>query len=94
MSIARLMVTMTMSYNSRSFRAIHKEFYYMCTSSFHFGQLFYTVDIVQCIPAKDEYIICKLENEIVKNVKAKLQMSDMNQRQKICLTPVDEEANC
>jgi hypothetical protein len=40
--------------------------------------------------AKDEYIIREMESEIEKSMKAELlQMGDINQRQKICLTPVD-----
>jgi hypothetical protein len=52
------------------------------------------MDIVQCMIAKDEYITRKMEAEIVKNVKVEfLQMGDINQRQKICLTPVDVQGN-
>jgi hypothetical protein len=44
--------------------------------------------------AKDEYIIRKMEAEIVKSMKAELlQMGDINQYQKICLTPVDAQGN-
>jgi hypothetical protein len=44
--------------------------------------------------AKDEYIIRKLEGEIVKSLKAELvQMGDINQRQRICIIPVDEQGN-
>jgi hypothetical protein len=54
----------------------------------------YSVDITQCQVAKDEYIIRKLEGEIVKSVKAELvQMGDINQRQRICITPIDEQGN-
>ena len=50
----------------------------------------FKVDIVQCIIAKDKFIIWKMEAEIVKSVKVELlQMGDISQRQKICLTPVD-----
>ena len=39
----------------------------------------YSIDIVQCLAAKDEYIIQKLEGEIVKSVKKELvQMEDIN----------------
>lgn len=42
--------------------------------------------------AKDEYIIRKMEAKIVKSVKPKLvQMGDILQRQKICLTPIDDK---
>ena len=43
---------------------------------------------------KDKYIIRKMEAEIVKSMKAELlQMGDISQRQKICLTPVDAQKN-
>jgi hypothetical protein len=64
------------------------------SSSFIFGQQAYSVDIAQCQVAKDEYIIRKLEGEIVKSMKAELvQMGDINQWQRICITPVDEHGN-
>ena len=51
----------------------------------------FLVYISQCEIAHDEYIIRKLESEIVKSVKAELvQMGDINQRQKICLTPINK----
>ena len=50
------------------------------------------MDISQCLPANDQYIIRKMEGEILKSVKKELvQMGDINQRQKICITPVDAE---
>jgi hypothetical protein len=59
-----------------------------------FGMQSFKVDIAQCMIAKDKYIIRKMEAEIVKSVKAELlQMGDINQRQKICLTPVDAQGN-
>jgi hypothetical protein len=76
------------------FTAIHEEFWDTCTLSFVFRMQSFKVDIVQCMIAKDEYIIWKMEAEIVKSVKAELlQMGDINQRQKICLTPVDAQGN-
>jgi hypothetical protein len=76
------------------FTAIQKEFWDSCTSSFLFGMQSFKVDIAQCMIAKDEYIIRKMESEIVKSVKAELlQMGDINQHQKICLTPVDAQGN-
>jgi hypothetical protein len=76
------------------FTTIQKEFWDTCTSSFLFGMQSFKVDIAQCMTAKDEYIIRKMEAEIVKSVKAELlQMGDINQRQKICLTPVDAQGN-
>jgi hypothetical protein len=52
------------------FTAIQKEFWDTCTSSFLFGTQSFKVDIAQCMIAKDEYIIRKIEVEIVKSVKA------------------------
>jgi hypothetical protein len=76
------------------FTAIQKEFWDTCTSSFLFGMQTFKVDIAQCMIAKDEYIIRKMEVEIVKSVKAELlQMGDINQRQKICLTTVEVHGN-
>jgi hypothetical protein len=73
------------------FTAAQKEFWDTCTSSFLFGMQTFPVHISQCEIAKDKYIIRKIESEIVKSVKAELlQMGDINQRQKICLTPIDE----
>jgi hypothetical protein len=47
---------------------------------FIFRQQAYSVNISQCLAAKDEYIIRKLEGEIVKSVKNELvQMGDINQ---------------
>jgi hypothetical protein len=76
------------------FTAIQKEFWDTSTSLFLFGMQSFKVDIAQCMIAKDEYIIRKIEAEIVKSVKAELlQMGDINQRQKICLTLVDAQKN-
>jgi hypothetical protein len=74
-----------------NFTATQKEFWDTCTSSFLFGMQTFSVHILQCEIAKDEYIIQKMETEIVKSVKVELlQMGDINQRQKIYLTPIDE----
>jgi hypothetical protein len=76
------------------FTTIQKEFWDTCTSSFLFGMQSFKVDIAQCMTSKDEYIIRKMEAEIVKSVKAELlQIGDINQRHKICLTPVDAQGN-
>jgi hypothetical protein len=62
------------------FTAIQKEFWDTYTSSFVFGMQSFKVALVQCMIAKDEYIIWKMEAEIVKSVKAELlQMGDINQ---------------
>ena len=67
--------------NYEKFIAIQKEFWDTCTSSFVFGMQSFKVDIVQCMIARDEYIIWKMEAEIVKSVKAELlQMGDISQR--------------
>ena len=54
------------------FTTIQKELWDNCTSSFLFGMQSFKVDIMQCMIAKDEYIIHKMEAEIVKSVKAEL----------------------
>ena len=44
----------------------------------------------QCIIAKDEYVIRTLQRDIVDAVKNELiQLIDVKQRQKVCLTPID-----
>ena len=73
---------------------MQKELWESCSSSFIFWQQPYSVDIAQSQLARDEYINRKLEREIVKSMKAELmQMKDINQRQRICITPVDEHGN-
>ena len=53
----------------------------------------YEVDIAQCILGRDEYIIRKLQPEIVKSVKAELiQIGDTRERQKVCLISVDSDS--
>ena len=50
------------------------------------------VDINQCILAKDQYVIRTLQKDILEDVKRDLiQMIDVKQRQKVCLTPVDDK---
>ena len=49
------------------FTDIQKEFWDTCTSSFVFGMQSFKVDIAQYMIAKDEYIIHKIEAEIVKS---------------------------
>ena len=45
------------------------------------------------MPARDEYVIRKLQPEIVKSVKAELvQLGDEKMRQKVCLTPIDRDS--
>jgi hypothetical protein len=48
------------------------------------------VHIDQCILANDRYVIRTLQKDIFEDVKKELiQMIDVKQRQKVCLTPVD-----
>jgi hypothetical protein len=62
------------------FTAIQKDLWDSCTSSFLFGIQSFKVDIAQCMIVKDEYIIRKMEAEILKSVKAELLwMGDINQ---------------
>jgi hypothetical protein len=76
------------------FTTTQKEFWDTCTSSFTFGQQSLPVDIAQYQPTKDEHIIEKLKTKIMKSVKAELlQVGGINQQQKICLIPVDEQEN-
>ena len=50
------------------------------------------IHIQQCIIVKGEYVICTLQRDIVDVVKNKLiQLIDVKQRQKVCLTPVDSK---
>ena len=50
------------------------------------------MDIAQCILSKEEYIIRKLQPEIVKSVKAELiQIGDKKMCQKVCLIPIDRD---
>jgi hypothetical protein len=70
----------------------HAQFWESCGDCFCFGQATFEVNINQCILARDEYIIRKLEGDIVKSVMAELvQLGDVNQRQKVCLTPIDPQ---
>ena len=76
------------------FAKLQSDFWGECKDCYIFGQQSYSVDISQCILAKDEYIIRCLQREIVESVKAQLvQIGDERQRQKVCLTPVDEDGN-
>ena len=54
------------------FTTIQKEFWDTCTSSFVFGMQSFKVNIAQCMIAEDEYIIRKMEVEIVKSMKVQL----------------------
>ena len=74
------------------FAKAHDKFWKDCEGCYLFGQQTHPVDIAQCVLAKDEYIIRKLQTEIVQSVKAELvQMGDAKMRQKVCLTPIDKD---
>ena len=48
------------------------------------------MDIAQCVLARDEYIIWKLQAKIVKSVKTKLvQIGNVKMRHKVFLIPID-----
>jgi hypothetical protein len=65
----------------KKFTAAQKELWDLYMTSFVFGMQTYPVDIAQCIMAKDEYIIKKMEAKIVKSVKVEvIQMEDILQR--------------
>ena len=50
------------------------------------------MDITQCILAKDEYIIQKVQPEIVKSVKVELiQIGHEKMHHKVCLIPGDKD---
>lgn len=67
-----------------------KVFWETHNSCYLFEQRTFEVSIDKCIPARDEFIIRKLESSIVETVKKQLvMMADKRQRQKVCLTPVD-----
>ena len=53
-----------------------------------------SVPILQCIIADDRYIIRTLQKDIVEAVRNQLiKLGDIEQRQKVCLTPVDGNGN-
>ena len=48
------------------------------------------VHIKQCILANENFIIRMLQRDILDTVKNELvQLGDVNQKQKVCLTPID-----
>lgn len=74
------------------FALIQKNFWAEHKSCFLLGMDTVTVDIKQCIIAKDQYVIRTLQKDIVAAVKNELiQLIDVKQRQKVCLTPVDSK---
>ena len=68
-------------------------FWKECEGCYIFGQQTFQVDIAQCVLTRDEYVIRKLQLEIVKNVKAELvQLGDEKMQQKVCLMPINRES--
>ena len=79
--------------NYEKFAKVQIEFWKECEGCYIFGQQTFQVDIAQCVPARDEYVIRKLQPEIVKSVKAELvQLGDEKMRQKVCLIPIDRDS--
>ena len=75
------------------FAKVQTDFWKECEDCYIFGQQTFQVDIAQCVPARDKYVIRKLQPEIVKSVKAELvQLGDEKMRQKVCLTPIDRDS--
>jgi hypothetical protein len=76
------------------FALLQRNFWAEHESCFLFESETVKVNINQCLRARDEYIIRTLQRDIVDTVKKELvQMIDVKQRQKVCLTPVDENNN-
>ena len=75
------------------FAKVQTDFWKEYEDCYIFGQQTFQVDIAQCVPARDEYVIRKLQPEIVKSVKAELvQLGNEKMRQKVCLTPIDRDS--
>ena len=65
----------------KKFAKIQEDFWRECFGCYLFGMATYEVDITQCILGQDEYIIRKLQLEIVKSVKVELiQIGDSRER--------------
>ena len=54
----------------KKFAKVQTDFWKECEGCYIFGQQTFQVNIAQCMPARDEYIIWKLQPKIVKSVKA------------------------
>ena len=79
--------------NYEKFAKVQTNFWKECEDCYIYGQQTFQVDIAQCVPARDEYVIRKLQPEIVKSVKAELvQLGDEKMRQKVYLTPIDRDS--
>ena len=75
------------------FLKVQTDFWKECKDCYIFGQQTFQVNIAQCMLARDEYVIRKLQLEIVKSVKAKfVQLGDEKMWQKVCLMPIDRES--
>ena len=69
---------------------IQKDFWKDHKDCFLFDMVSVTISIEQCIIASDEYVIRTLQQNMVNDMKRVLvQMVEIGQRQKVCLTPVD-----
>ena len=74
------------------FAKAQNDFWKECKGCYLFCQQSHTVDIAQCVLAKEKYIIRRLQTKIVKSVKNELvQMGDEKMWQKVCLTPIDKD---
>ena len=72
------------------FAVIQRNFWAEHKQCFLFEDLSVKVNIAQCILAYPQYVIRTLQRDIVDTVKKELiQLIDVKQRQKVCLTPVD-----
>ena len=72
------------------FAVIQRHFWAEHKQCFLFEDLSVKVDIAQCILACPQYVIQTLQRDIVDTVKKELiQLIDVKQRQKVCLTIVD-----
>ena len=79
--------------NYEKFTKVQTEFWKECEGCYIFGQQTFQVDIAQCVPARNEYVIRKLQSEIVKSVKVELvQLGNEKMRQKVCLTRIDRDS--
>ncbi|HYP43281.1 MAG TPA: hypothetical protein VEQ18_04605, partial [Candidatus Nitrosocosmicus sp.] len=69
-----------------------KEFWENHTHCFLHDMETKTVHIDQCVIANVQYVIRTLQKDMMENVANELvQMIDVNQRQKLCLTPINSK---
>ena len=75
----------------KKFANIQREFWQNHKACFLFETEATRVHINQCIIARDDFIIQTLQRSLVEDMKSTLvQIGDIKQLQKVCLTPVDE----